>query len=70
MQLQEVPSQFFIRALKLFKLSADFTFGGKEFHILGAKLPRLFVPNLTWLVLGTFKFSLYFSRTGLFDSRS
>ena len=36
-QLQEVPSQFFIRALKLFKVSADFIFGGKEFHILEAK---------------------------------
>ena len=43
-QLQDTPIQLLIIFLKVSKFSADFTWCGGEFHILGPKLLRLLVP--------------------------
>ena len=43
-QLQDTPFQLLIIFLKVSKFSADFTWCGREFHILGPKLLRLLVP--------------------------
>ena len=62
-QLQDPPFHFLIKVLKTLMFSAVLILKGRAFQILGPQDLRLLVPNVTWFVLGIFKFNLYLSRT-------
>ena len=62
-QLHDAPFHFLIKVSKALRFSAVLILKGRAFQILGPQDLRLLVPNVTWFVLGIFKFNLYLSRT-------
>ena len=55
-QLHDAPFHFLINVLKTLSFSAVLILKGRAFQILGPWDLRLLVPNVTWFVLGIFKF--------------
>ena len=65
LHLQELPSQFLSKFLKISRFAEDLTWYGKLFQILAHNTLRILMSNVFWFHLGISKFNLYLSGASL-----